>query len=111
MTKWADFVVSAIKKGSGLANISHVQIHEDLEHGFGSPELIDKYQLSSKIQKGFTFVTVHKKKEKWWTCKEFYHECDNLREKYSNENDDEKLKFLDELNNFVMLIQRKYENI
>ena len=32
MTKWADFVVSAIKKGSGLANISHVQIHEDLEN-------------------------------------------------------------------------------
>ena len=51
MTKWADFVVSAIKKGSGLANISHVQIHEDLEHGFGSPELIDKYQLFQKYKK------------------------------------------------------------
>ena len=31
MSKWADFVVSGIKKGPGLANISHVQIHEDLE--------------------------------------------------------------------------------
>ena len=70
MTKWADFVVSAIKKGSGLANISHVQIHEDLEHGFGSPELIDKYQLSSKIQKGLTFVTVHKKNENEWAVGE-----------------------------------------
>jgi len=29
---------------------------------------------------------------------------------YSNENDDQKLKFLDELNNFVMSIQKKYEN-
>ena len=54
MTKWADFVVSAIKKGSGLANISHVQIHEDLENGFGRSELIDKYELSSKIQNGMT---------------------------------------------------------
>ena len=70
MTKWADFVVSAIKKGSGLANISHVQIHEDLEHGFGSPKLIDKYQLSSKIQKGLTFVTVHKKNENEWAVGE-----------------------------------------
>ncbi len=70
MTKWADFVVSAIKKGSGLANISHVQIHEDLEHGFGSPELIDKYELSSKIKKGFTFVTVHKKNENEWAVGE-----------------------------------------
>ena len=67
MTKWADFVVSAIKKGSGLSNISHVQIHEDLEHGFGHPELIDKYQLSSKIQNGISFVTVHKKNENEWT--------------------------------------------
>ena len=51
------------------------------------------------------------KKEKWWTCKEFYHECDNLREKYSNNNDEEKLKFLDQLNNFVMSIEKKYQNV
>ena len=31
-------------------------------------------------------------------------------EKYSNENDHSKLKFLDELNEFVMSIQKKYEN-
>ena len=51
------------------------------------------------------------KKEKWWTCKEFYHECDNLREKYSNNNDEEKLKFLDQSNNFVMSIEKKYQNV
>ena len=50
------------------------------------------------------------KKEKWWTCKEFYFECDNLREKYTNEKDEEKLKFLDQLNDHVMSIQKKYEN-
>ena len=66
MAKWADFVVSAIKKGSGLANISHVQVHEDLENGFGSAELLDKYQLSSKIQRGISFITVHKKNENEW---------------------------------------------
>ena len=66
MAKWADFVVSAIQKGSGLANISHVQIHEDLENGFGPPQLIDKYQLSSKIQRGITFITVFKKNENDW---------------------------------------------
>ena len=66
MAKWADFVVSAIQKGSGLANISHVQIHEDLEHGFGPPQLIDKHQLSSKIQRGITFITVYKKNENEW---------------------------------------------
>ena len=50
-------------------------------------------------------------KEKWWTCKEFYFECDNLRERYTNENDKSKLEFLDQLNNFVMAIQKKYENV
>jgi len=63
MTKWADFVVSAIKKGSGLANISHVQIHEDLEHGLTAPKLINKHELSSKIQKGISFITIFKKIE------------------------------------------------
>ena len=48
-------------------------------------------------------------KEKWWTCKEFYYECDNLRERYTNEKDEEKLKFLDEINEFVEGIQKKYE--
>ena len=38
-------------------------------------------------------------------------ETDNLREKYSNENNDEKLKFLDEYDKYIMSIQKKYENI
>ena len=32
-------------------------------------------------------------------------------EEISDENDEEKLKFLDELNEFVMSIQKKYENV
>ena len=35
MSKWADFVVSGIKKGPGLANISHVRVHEDFGSEFG----------------------------------------------------------------------------
>ncbi len=48
------------------------------------------------------------KKEKWWTCKEFYFECDNLREKFTNEKDEKKLKFLDKLNAFVEGVEKKY---
>ncbi len=48
-------------------------------------------------------------KQKWWTCKEFYFECDNLRDRYTNEKDEKKLKFLDEINEFVEGIQKKYE--
>jgi len=66
MMKWADFVISAVKKGSGLSNITHVQIHEDLEHGLTAPKLINKHELSSKIQKGVSFITIFKKNENEW---------------------------------------------
>ncbi len=48
--------------------------------------------------------------EKWWTVSACTNEIDTLRDKYSNENDQEKLKFLDELDAYVMSIKKKYEN-
>ncbi len=74
-----------------------------------APEVLPP-DMYKKIKSEIARRILSEKKEKWWTCKEFYFECDNLREKYSNENNEEKLKFLDELNNFVMAIQKKYEN-
>ncbi len=75
-----------------------------------SPETLPPDMLKSiKIQIAKRILS--NEKEKWWTCKEFYFECDNLRERYTNENDKSKLEFLDQLNNFVMSIQKKYENI
>ena len=75
-----------------------------------SPETLPPDMLKSiKIQIAKRILS--NEKEKWWTCKEFYFECDNLRERYTNENDQSKLEFLDQLNNFVMSIQKKYENV
>ena len=51
------------------------------------------------------------KKEKWWTVKEFYNECDNYRQKFSEENDEEKVKFLNELNDYVEGVEKKYQNV
>ena len=67
---------------------------------------LDLLQIKSEIARRI----LSEKKEKFWTVKECYFEIDNLRNKYSEENDEEKLKFLDQLNDFVMLIQKKYEN-
>ena len=66
MSKWADFVVSGIKKGPGLANITHVQVHEDFEGQFGKPEIIDKKTLASHIKKGKTYLTIYKKNDTDW---------------------------------------------
>ena len=73
-----------------------------------SPETLP-VSIFKKIKRRIAERILSDKKEKWWTCKEFYNECDNLREKYTNEKDEEKLKFLDEINDFVMSVEKKYE--
>ena len=75
-----------------------------------SPETLPAEMLK-KIKREIAERILSEKKEKWWTCKEFYNECDNLRDKYTNEKDDKKLKFLDEINDFVMSVEKKYENV
>jgi exodeoxyribonuclease I len=73
-----------------------------------SPETLP-HDMHKTIKRGIAERILSDDKQKWWTCKEFYFECDNLREKYTQEKDQEKLKFLDEINEFVEGIQRKYE--
>ena len=65
--------------------------------------------MFKKIKREIAERILSNEKEKWWTCREFFFEVDNLREKYTNEKDEEKLKFLDEINEFVERIQKKYE--
>jgi exodeoxyribonuclease-1 len=74
-----------------------------------SPETLPAEMLK-KIKIEIAERILSENKEKWWTCKEFYNECENLRDKYTNEKDDKKLKFLDEINDFVMSVEKKYEN-
>ena len=74
-----------------------------------SPETLPKDMFKS-IRRSIAKRILSEKAEKWWTVSTCYNEIDTLRDKYSNENDQEKLKFLDELNNHVMSIQKKYEN-
>ena len=73
-----------------------------------SPETLPADMLKT-IKRGIAERILSDEKEKWWTCKEFYFECDNLRDRYTNEKDEKKLKFLDEINEFVEGIQKKYE--
>ena len=66
--------------------------------------------IYKSIKRGIAKRILSEKKEKWWTVSACYTEIDNLRDKYSDENDADKLKFLDELNSYVMSIEKKYEN-
>ncbi len=75
-----------------------------------APEVLPADMLKS-IKLGIAKRILSENNERWWTVGRSYLEIDTLRDKYENENDQEKLKFLDELNEYVMLVQKKYENI
>ena len=75
-----------------------------------APEVLPGDMLK-KIKMEIAKRILSQKKEKWWTVPTAMVEIDTLREKYSDENDQEKLKFLEELDKYIISIQKKYENI
>ena len=75
-----------------------------------APEILPDSMYKS-IRRDIAKRILSEKKEKWWTIPSLYNEIDTLREKYTNENDNEKLALLDEFNNYAMSIQKKYENV
>ena len=75
-----------------------------------APEVLPPDMLRT-IKLGIAKRILSEKKEKWWTVSTCFTEIDTLRDKYSDENDEEKLKFLDDLNEYVMSVQKKYENV
>ncbi len=50
-----------------------------------------------------------KNREKWQTIGMAYQEIDTLRDQAANRDDEEELKKLDEINEFIMSIEKKYE--
>ena len=76
-----------------------------------SPNVNMYKDIRKKIEQGIAKRILSTGKEKWWTVSACFTEIDTLRDKYSDQNDEEKLKFLDELNDHVMSIQKKYENV
>ncbi len=75
-----------------------------------APEILPD-SIYKSIRRDVAKRILSEKKEKWWTIPTLYNEIDTLREKYTNENDNEKLALLDEFNTYAMSIQKKYENV
>ena len=51
--KWADFVISAVKRGSSSGRITQVQIHKDLGKSLSNPEIVDKMVIAHNIKSQF----------------------------------------------------------
>jgi len=65
--------------------------------------------MFKQIKRGIAQRILSTNKEKWTTCADFFTECDYFRNQFENEGNKEKLKFLNEINQFVEGIQKKYE--
>ena len=66
MSKWANFVISAVRRGPELGKISQVQIHEDRGEDFGPPQIVDKQIVASDIERGNRYITIFRKGENDW---------------------------------------------
>lgn len=73
-----------------------------------APQVLPETTLK-KIRRSIAERILSTNKEKWTTCSDFYAECDHFRNEFEKEKNFEKLKFLNEINNFVENIEKKYE--
>ena len=78
-----------------------------------APEILPK-EIHKKIKRRIASRILSTNKEKWWTISAFYSECDEIRENedkmFSFKTIDEKLKFLDGINDYVMNLEQKYSD-
>tara|TARA_B100001996_G_scaffold190197_1_gene145457 strand:- start:1105 stop:2550 length:1446 start_codon:yes stop_codon:yes gene_type:complete len=78
-----------------------------------APEILPK-DIHKKIKRRIASRILSTNKEKWWTVSAFYSECDEIRENedkmFSFKTVDEKLKFLDGINEYVMNLEQKYSD-
>ena len=94
-------------KDDRLVTFGHNLIYNE------APEILPK-DIHRKIKRRIASRILSTNKEKWWTVSAFYSECDEIRENedkmFSFKTVDEKLKFLDGINDYVMNLEQKYSD-
>ena len=73
-----------------------------------APEVLSENVLKD-IKRGIATRILSTNKEKWTTCSDFYTECDHFRNKFEIEGNTKKIEFLNEINQYVENIEKKYE--
>ncbi len=71
MSKWADFAISAVKRGPGLGQITQLLVHKDVDEEFESGVILDKEKVVSDIKRGKKYITIFKASETDWEPGEF----------------------------------------
>ena len=101
------FISGKAKIGNYVKVQNNVSIYDNVileDYVFCGPSVIftNVYNPRSEINRKNAKRLLSKNDEKWNTLPKAYNEIDNLRSKYEDENDAERLKLLEELNNFLM---------
>ena len=64
MSKWADYLISAVKYDKGH-KITQVRQHQDTGESISEGEIIDRDTLTTNLKHGKTYMTVFDSNNKW----------------------------------------------
>ena len=64
MTKWADYLISAVKYDSNR-KIIQVRQHKDTGEEIGDGEIVDRSTLANNLKKGISYSTVFNSNSNW----------------------------------------------
>ena len=73
MSKWADYLISAVKYDSNHERIESVKTHKDKGDTVGSGFIEKRSQVVSNIESGYSYCTILRNKEDKWNKGEDVH--------------------------------------
>ena len=65
MTKWADFLISAVRYSKDHKFITEVKGHEDKDDSLGQEMIVDRATVADNVKKGRKYMTVYSAGNNW----------------------------------------------
>lgn len=65
MTKWANYLISAVKYDDDHKHITHLKVHEDKGDKVGERQSYSRQKVVDAINSGTTFITIYKENKTW----------------------------------------------
>lgn len=66
MSKWADYLISAVRYDPTHNYISDLMVRQDSEDSVGPSSIWTRNQVVSSIERGYTFVSIYKRRDGKW---------------------------------------------
>jgi len=66
MSKWADYLISAVQFNVAHTHINKVKVHIDGGESVGSPKETTRQEVIASIKQGYTYFTIFKSADGKW---------------------------------------------